>query len=278
MRIESKFQNKELSFTSLQENRRVNQRIPTSLRAIHSSSSGFFIEDIISDISRGGFSIHTSEHLRMGQVVELILTLPNTGQETSIQGEVVYVKNLKTPAEEQNVEPQHRVHAGLYFNFVEPSHKKALQQFIDSHFQGQHEMAPLPDDPRIRLQLEGPRKHADQFKHMASRGLFIEVAYPISIFARPRIRLMHPLTHQTHEMIGEISQTQVVGSKEKHPQTYGMSVRFDEISSEDQQVVHDILTCLDHPTSSEQKNFFVATEAKSDSSSEKVSFRKTPIC
>jgi len=275
-----------------EKDRRLNYRALTALQTMHSGKDGYFVEDEVVDISRSGCSMRTTEELQLGDLVEMILTFPETLEEVTVQGEVVHCKHLEdsvlelrepkdtlhnfSMAEENSHRPFYQM--GMYFSFVEPVHKPALESFIGNLLRGRGLKRDqlVPKIPRIRIEFEGPEGvvQTHQLQHISSRGLFIEVDYPMSIFSRPKVRLVNPLSGESYDLVGEIMQTQVMGLKDDSKSgSYGLAIRFPQYSAKDHRVVQELLACLDTPKSS-----FVRHPSIFDQGEFHPKSPKTPIC
>jgi hypothetical protein len=258
--------------------RRKNVRLEARLKAMRSSQAGFFIEDQIFNISRSGFQLSTLEYLKVGDRLEIFLQNPNGGGDLTIQADVVHVKigseyqipssrgpsmaNVKALEEDEedeiiglpiqeggnkedltSMDPNQTIQAGLYLSFVEPSQKKVLQTFIEKNI-----LTPI-SQPRIRLELDGPgnSEQIQSLQNLKDRGLFIEVAYPLSIFDLPWIRLVNPLSQEVHDLSGEIVHSQVMNRKRaapKNPSRYGIRVRFGDLSVSDRQAIENLIATI----------------------------------
>lgn len=249
--------------------KRFNSRFGTAFAAVHSGRNGFFVDGKMVNISRSGFCLLTEENVVVGEKLEVFLELP-TGEELALQAQVIHRDRVFHLLENGQKQAWNQV--GLYLTFIEAGVKPQFEALVASltpardHGQTPPEMGqrppeqrppvqprpvqPRPVQPRIRLSLDGPErgKQLHQLQHIADRGLYIEVAQPLSVLERPRIRLVNPLTQAVCEITGGVVQTQVIATGRpgsvQAGAVYGIFVRFDDISVAERAAIHQILATL----------------------------------
>jgi uncharacterized protein (TIGR02266 family) len=206
--------------------RRKNLRVKAKLK-VRFKDVPAFISEYTHNISKGGLFVRTPKPCEQGSMVQIVIVLPETGQEVPALGEVIHVV---TPEQATEAQP-----AGMGIELKEIKHAdvQAIETFIknklqeDKYADGLGRREHRRFEARIRVRFGSTEAMIEEYTHNISHGgIFIRTQKPKNLHERVKIILTHPRTNEEMILDGEV--VRVVQEKEsaalRHPS--GMGVRF----------------------------------------------------
>jgi len=189
-----------------------------------------FINEYTHNISKGGLFIRTNKPCNLRDRVEVMLILPETGEEVSAVGEVIHII---TPEQASEQTP-----AGMGIQILEwaSGAQDKIEKFIaeklktgnDIHGRRKHQRVEV----KLRVKFESKEALVEEYIHNLSHGgIFIQTSKPRDVGEKFSIILVHPETNQELLLHGEVVRVVTVDEAEKHGLKPGMGIKFLEIDA-----------------------------------------------
>jgi len=212
-------------------------RIPTSFKAFYADPKGHFREEEVINLSKGGLFLKTQEPSETGELLELILAIPESQQEITVQGQVIH--NRK-PTKNDNMSELSGM--GIMFTTIEPQLKNYLGNYITTLFQ--KEIADKRSDTRYQsppnqvILHANEKEHSAILKNISKGGMLVHTEHPLVLFEIVSTVLTHPDTGLQFDIDGEVIHLQKL---EKSPQCFAAGIKFIGLDSDSQDLIHEMI-------------------------------------
>ena len=209
--------------------RRKDVRVKARLK-VRFKNARAFIAEYTHNISKGGLFIKTSKPCSLREMVEVVLLLPEGGEEVSCLGEVIHVVSGKEASEENPAG------MGLQLKELAEADRQKIESFIEAEIQKNGDGSlegrrrHTRYQTRIRVRFGSTGALMEEFTHNISHGgIFIQTDKPKPLRERLVVVLTHPDTQEEMILHGEV--VRVVGPEEAGAtdQKLGMGIRFLEM-------------------------------------------------
>jgi len=209
--------------------RRSSVRVKVRLK-VRFKDTDSFINEYTHNISKGGLFIKTQKACGLRDKVEIVLILPESGEEISALGEVIHII---TPEQATEQSP---AGMGIQIQELEPGGQDKIEKFIQDHLKARADLLGRREHPRvearIRVKFESKEALVEEFVNNISHGgIFIQTDKPRKVGEKFSIILVHPDTSQEMILHGEV--VRVVVSEEANLQGVkpGMGIKFLKMDS-----------------------------------------------
>ncbi|OGP61400.1 MAG: hypothetical protein A2V67_01890 [Deltaproteobacteria bacterium RBG_13_61_14] len=209
--------------------RRKDARVKARLK-VRFKNARAFIAEYTHNISKGGLFIKTSKPCSLREIVEVVLLLPEGGEEVSCLGEVIHVVSEKEVTEENPAG------MGLQLKELLEADRQTIEKFIEAEIKKSGDQSlegrrqHIRYQARIRVRFGSKEALVEEFIHNISHGgIFIQTEKPKPLHERLVVVLTHPDTQEEMIMHGEV--VRIVGPEEAEAtgQKLGMGIRFLEM-------------------------------------------------
>lgn len=208
-------------------------RIQTSFPAMYADKDGYFHEEKVINLSKGGLYLETHNPLKKDDRLEMILQLPDQSCEITVQGQVMHADTI-------NGNPLSGM--GIMFTTVEPNLKKWLGHFIDRlfHADGGGERK----EPRVAAPLNQIKISASDIDqsallcNLSRNGMLVRTQHPLCLFEQVSTLLTHPDTYLNFELQGEVVH---IYKKELKSHPYYTGIKFDGIDQATRETILDLV-------------------------------------
>jgi type IV pilus assembly protein PilZ len=205
--------------------RRQSPRIKARLKVRFKNASAF-ITEYTHNISKGGLFVRTGKSCELDSLVQVVLVIPETGQEVVATGKVVRVVTIE---QADNKQP---AGMGLQLYEIDPNDQKSIETYITDKFRsetpadGLGRRQHLRFETRIRVRFGSREALFEEYSHNISHGgIFIRTNTPKAMGEPLKIILTHPVTGHELQLEGEVVRVVTEAQAEEgHPP--GMGVRF----------------------------------------------------
>lgn len=215
--------------TTNDSGRRTEVRVKARLKVRFKSVSAF-ISEYTHNISKGGLFIRTSKPCNLRDRVEVVLVLPESEKEISIQGEVIHVVG-KEEATEQTPPGM-----GLQITDIKSEDVDLIESFITQKLEeegvdGLGRRQHRRHLSRLKVKFGSKEALVEEYIHNISHGgIFIQTRDPKNLHEQVDVILVHPLTSEEIKLKGEIVRIVTESDAEENPQLKpGMGIRFMEL-------------------------------------------------
>jgi Tfp pilus assembly protein PilZ len=208
-------------------------RIPTSIPALFADNDGEFREEKITNLSRGGCFLKTIFPRDKGEAIEVILFLPGTAHEVTVQGEVMH--SVTTGVEEERG-------MGILFTTVEPNLKRFLANYLyELERTGETGVRSAPRIVTLPCEIDlsgnsGPGTAV--LRNLSKNGLFFETRKPLSLFEHLTMSITDPMSGLTLTLSGDVVHLRKLDHK---PGFYGVGIRFVDLDENTRELVQSML-------------------------------------
>ncbi len=205
---------------------RVKARLKVKFR-----NAAAFITEYTHNISKGGIFIRTKNPCKLWDKVEVVLVMPEDGQEVSAFGEVIHVVSADQATDSQPAG------MGLQLAQIDSKDQELIEEFIKNHLAagdqdlsyGRREHKRY--EARIRVRFGSKEALVEEYiRNISHGGIFICTSEPKPIDEKIMVILTHPDSGEDMLMQGEV--VRVVSeedAKQRPGRKVGMGVKFTEM-------------------------------------------------
>lgn len=197
-------------------------RVDTTFTAMFADGDGYFREEQVVNVSKGGLFLKTRRPLAKNHRVEMILMLPDQSAEIAVQGQVIHSKQLPDQDDFAGM--------GIMFTTVEPNLKHSLGHFIDRLFDangGGEREHPRVAVPSQKIVLSGAGGESTALLcNLSQDGMYIRTQNSLSLFGKVTTYLTNPETYLRFEIPGEVVHLQKVSDIAP---CFGAGIRFTDL-------------------------------------------------
>lgn len=218
-------------------------RAQTVFKALYADQEGYFREDKVLNVSKGGLFLQSRCPRQKGERLELILILPDETCEITVQGQIMhscsFAKNPQEPMSQETL-----CGMGIMFTSIEPQLKDRLGFFIDRLFDckgggGGKRQRPRVQPPLNQVQLNLTQKEQSAVLcNLSATGMLLRLRDPVVLLEKMTLAIMHPDTTYQFELQGEIIHTQKTHDP-THP--YAAGIRFINLDGKTQETIFELI-------------------------------------